>query len=146
MATPGVLTALADAVLVLHVAIAGFVVLGLALVLIGNAAGWRWVNDRRFRVAHLAAIGIVVAEAWLGIECPLTTLENALRTAAGGAGYGSGFIEHWLGRVLFYEAPAWVFVLAYSAFGLALIATWFRYPPRRSDDRPRRPLARTRRA
>jgi hypothetical protein len=57
---------LADAVLLLHFAVIVFVVCGLAAVLVGNAAGWRWVNDWWFRLAHLLAIGVVVVQSWLG--------------------------------------------------------------------------------
>jgi hypothetical protein len=42
-----------------------------------------------------------------------------------------GFIELWLHRLLFYTAPPWVFATAYSAFGLAVAAAWWRWPPRR---------------
>jgi hypothetical protein len=45
--------------------------------------------------------------------------------------YGTGFIEHWVQRILFYEAPAWVFVTAYSLFGLLVAVVWWRYPPER---------------
>ena len=48
--------------------------------------------------------------------------------------YTGGFVEHWLQRVLYYDAPAWVFTLAYSLFALAVLATWWRYPPRRNRD------------
>lgn len=126
--------ALADAVLVLHAAIVFFVVGGLVLVVLGNRLGWRWVNRWWFRLAHLGAIAVVVAESWLGITCPLTTLEAWLRTQAGsaeGPGAGQGFIEHWLQRLLFYTAPPWVFVLAYSAFFALVLAAWWRWPPRR---------------
>lgn len=122
---------LAGAVLVLHAAIVLFVVGGLVLVLAGNAAGWSWVNGWTFRLAHAAAIAIVVAQAWLGVDCPLTTLEMDLRAAAGRPVHAQGFIEHWLQRLLFYEAPSWVFVLLYSTFGLAVAAAWWRYPPGR---------------
>ena len=54
---------LADAVLALHVAIVLFVVGGLVLVIAGNFRGWRWVNRLWFRLAHLGAIAVVVAEA-----------------------------------------------------------------------------------
>lgn len=121
---------LADLVLVLHVAIVVFVVGGLVLVVVGNLRGWRWVNALWFRLAHLAAIAFVVAQAWLGMVCPLTTLEMWLRAKAGAAVYSGGFIEHWLQRVLYYDAPPWVFVLAYSVFGLLVLATWLVYPPR----------------
>ena|SRR5688572_33097275 len=123
---------LADAVLAGHVAIVVFVIGGLVLVVAGNLAGWRWVNRPWFRFAHLAAIGIVVAEAWFGVVCPLTTLEMALRERAGAPAYGGSFVAHWLQRLLYYDAPAWVFTLAYSLFGAAVAAAWWIWPPRRS--------------
>ena len=93
---------LADGVLTLHTLLVVFVVAGLALVLLGNRLGWRWVNNLAFRLSHLAVIGVVVAESWLGIECPLTTLEIWLRERAMQPTYTESFIEHWLGRLLFY--------------------------------------------
>jgi polyferredoxin len=121
---------LADLVLALHLLVALFVVGGLVLVLAGNLRGWRWVNTLWFRLAHLLAIGLVVSEAWLGIVCPLTSLENWLRTQARASAYEGGFIEHWLQRLLFYDAPSWVFTLGYTLFGLAVVASWWCFPPR----------------
>jgi hypothetical protein len=126
---------LADVVLSLHFAVVLFVVCGLVFIIAGNVRGWHWVNGPWFRVAHLVAIGFVVAEAWLGIICPLTTLEAWLRVKAGAAIYSISFIEHWLQRLLFYEAPSWVFVLGYSVFGLLVLATWWFFPPRSNDRR-----------
>jgi hypothetical protein len=123
---------LADLVLTVHFAIVVFVVGGLPLIVAGNLRGWRFIKGWSFRLAHLAAVVIVVAQAWLGVVCPLTTLENWLRAQAGQAVYDSSFIEHWLTRLLFYEAPAWVFIAAYTAFGLAVAAAWWRFPPGRS--------------
>lgn len=120
---------LADLVLALHVGVVLFVVGGLAAVVVGNLRGWRWVNDLRLRLAHLAAIAFVVAEAWFGLTCPLTTLEMALRRRAGGASYAGGFVEHWLQRLLYFDAPAWVFVVAYSLFGVLVVAAWWVFPP-----------------
>jgi len=54
---------LADAVLILHLAVVVFIVGGLVIIVAGNLRGWRWVNGLGFRVAHLTAIGVVVAEA-----------------------------------------------------------------------------------
>ena len=121
---------LANAVLVIHAGIAAFVVTGLLLVIVGNLEHWRWVNNAWFRIAHVAAIGIVVAESWLGFVCPLTNLEMWLRSRAGEASYGGGFIEHWLQQLLYYSAPPWVFVAAYTMFALAVLATWWYFPPR----------------
>jgi hypothetical protein len=122
--------ALADAVLLLHGAVVVFVVGGLLLIVVGNLRGWHWVNGAWLRLAHLAAILVVVAEAWFGVVCPLTTLEQALRLRAGDAGYGGGFIEHWVQRLIYYDLPGWVFVLGYTLFALAIVAAWWRWPPR----------------
>ena len=121
----------ADLLLVLHVLFVLFVVLGLVLVFAGGALGWRWVRNLRFRVAHLLAIGFVVAQAWLGAICPLTTWEMALRQAAGEATYGGSFIAHWLGELIYYDLPLWVFTLTYTAFAALVIAFFFIVPPRK---------------
>jgi polyferredoxin len=74
---------------------------------------------------------VVVLQAWLGELCPLTILESWLRVRAGQHGYPAGFIAHWLHRLLYWEAPLWVFGLAYSAFGALVLLAWWRWPPRR---------------
>jgi hypothetical protein len=122
--------ALADLVLALHVGVVAFVVGGLVLILLGNRLGWDWVNTLPFRVAHLAAIGFVAAEAWLGWVCPLTTLEMWLRERADAATYDGSFVEHWLQRLLYWEFEPWVFTLAYTLFALAVAAAWWWFPPR----------------
>ena len=122
---------LADGVLALHVGVVLFVVFGLVAVLVGNGLGWSWVNHLGFRLAHLAAIVVVVAQAWLGVICPLTTLEMWLRRRAGEGGYDGSFVEHWLQSLLYYDAPAWVFIALYTGFGLLVLASWWWFPPRR---------------
>jgi hypothetical protein len=123
---------LADAVLLLHFAVVVFVVGGLVFVVAGNLRGWRWVNGWSVRLAHLAAIAFVVAQTWLGQLCPLTTLESWLRIQAGSPSYAESFIEHWVQRIIFYEAPFWVFTLAYTVFGLLVVAAWWYFPPQRT--------------
>lgn len=120
---------LADLVLLLHVGVVLFVVAGLPLIVGGNLAGWRWVNGWWFRLAHLMAIGIVVAESWLGIACPLTTLEVWLRIQAGQTVQVESFIGYWLQRLLYYDLPPWVFVGGYTVFGLLVALAWWRFPP-----------------
>ncbi|MBC8057021.1 MAG: DUF2784 domain-containing protein [Rhizobiales bacterium] len=126
---------LADLVLALHVAVVLFVVGGLALILVGNLRGWRGVNRPWFRLLHLLSIGVVVAQAWFGAVCPLTTLESSLRVRARAAPYEAGFVEHWLQRLLYIEAPAWAFTLAYTLFGMAVAAVWWYFPPSFRRDR-----------
>lgn len=122
---------LADAVLLCHLAVVAFIVAGLAAIVVGNSRGWGWVNRWTFRLVHLVAIGVVVLQSWLGRVCPLTTLEAWLRAQAGQGTYGGSFVEHWVQRLLFYDAPAWAFTLAYTLFGLMVLVAWWRYPPRR---------------
>ena len=121
---------LANAVLALHVAVVVFIVGGLLFIIVGNLRAWRGVNALWFRAAHLAAIAVVIAEAWLGAICPLTTLEMWLRAEARSTTYAGSFIEHWLEHILYYAASAWVFALGYSLFGLAVLATWWYFPPK----------------
>jgi hypothetical protein len=130
---------LADAVLAAHLGLVAFVVAGLLAIVAGNTLHWRWVNRPGFRWTHLGAIGFIVLQSWLGATCPLTSLENWLRTQAGAPAYEASFIEHWVSRVLFYDAPGWVFTCIYSLFGLAVAASWWRWPPapRKGACRPR---------
>lgn len=122
---------LANAVLVLHVAIVLFIVVGEVLILVGHWRAWRWVRGWTFRLLHLGAIFVVVAEAWFGITCPLTSLETQLRQDAGVAGYEGDFIAHWLQRLLYWNAPPWAFTLVYSLFGALVAFTWRICPPTR---------------
>ena len=83
----------ADAVVLVHFAFIVFVALGALL-----AVRWRWVPW-----LHLPALmwGVVVETT--GRLCPLTDLENALRTRAGQSGYRGGFIEHYLLAIIYPE-------------------------------------------
>ena len=121
---------LADAVLLLHFAVVVFVVGGLVAVWVGNLRGWVWVNALVFRLTHLAAIGFVVIQSWLGKLCPLTVLEIWLREQGGQPAYAVSFIEHWVQRLLYHEAPFWVFTLVYTVFGLLVVLAWLLFPPR----------------
>ena len=121
----------ADAVLLLHSLFVAFVIVGLVLVFAGRALDWSWVRNWWFRVAHLAAIGVVVVQAWFGVICPLTTLEMTLRRQAGGATYAGTFISHWLESILYYRAPAWVFAASYTAFAALVVLSWVWVRPNR---------------
>ncbi len=125
---------LADLVLFTHFAIVVFVIGGLAVILIGNWLGWHWVNNWCFRVVHLAAIVIVVIQAWLGQLCPLTILESWLREQAGETVYTTSFISHWLRKLLYYDAPLWVFAIIYTLFAALVAAAWWYFPPTRRNE------------
>ena len=118
---------IADVILVLHFAIVVFIVGGLIAVWLGAGLGWRWVRNPWFRYAHLGAIAFVAGEALLGIACPLTIWEDLAR----GGLRAESFVGRWVRRLLFYQAPEWVFTAAYVAWALATLATLRLVPPRR---------------
>ncbi|MBB3192121.1 GNAT family N-acetyltransferase [Halomonas cerina] len=120
----------ADAILMVHAAFVVFVILGLALTLIGKRRAWQWVRNPWFRLTHLVAIGVVVLQAWLGALCPLTAWEMALREKAGDVVYTDSFIAYWLHRLLYYQAPAWLFLLVYTLFGGLVLLSWIWIRPR----------------
>ena len=78
--------ALADAVLVLHLAFILFVVLGGLLVLSYPRLAW-------LHVPVVAWGALIEFAGWI---CPLTPLEKQLRIQGGEAGYSGGFINHYL--------------------------------------------------
>ncbi len=121
----------ADALLILHTMLVGFVILGLVATFAGHFLQWRWVRNFWFRLSHLAVIAVVVLQSWLGVLCPLTSWEMALRAKAGEAGYEGSFIQHWLQSILYYSAPDWVFIVAYTVFGALVLASWFVVRPER---------------
>jgi hypothetical protein len=83
--------ALADLVVLVHLAFILFALFGGAL-----AFRWSWVPWLQLPAA---AWGVAVQLCrWL---CPLTPLENALRRASGAAGYSGGFVEHYLIPVIY---------------------------------------------
>ncbi len=121
---------LADTVVVVHFAYVVFVVVGFVLILLGIGLGWGWIRNFWFRLAHFAAIGLVVVEALGGVTCPLTTWEHQLRAAAGETVREGSFMGRLAHDLLFYEGPPWVFTLCYCLFGAAVLATLVFAPPR----------------
>ena len=117
---------IADAVLVFHFLVVVFIVGGLILTWVGAVFHWQWVRNRWFRYLHLAAIVFVALEALLGYACPLTVWEDALR----GGARPESFIGRWVARVLFYQAPEWVFATLYCSWAAATLVTLRIVPPR----------------
>jgi hypothetical protein len=86
--------ALADLVVLVHLAFIIFVVLGSGL-----ALRWRWIPW-----VHLPAVlWAALLEFW-GWICPLTPLETWLRRAGGASGYSGGFIGHYVVPIVYPAA------------------------------------------
>ncbi len=118
---------LADIVVFFHLCYMGYVVLGQLLILIGWPLGWKWIRNPWFRGTHLLMIAVVVVEALVDFECPLTTLEANLR--------GNTAEVSFTGRVLRSiqfagdNWPDYVNTTFYVA-GAIIVATIFLVPPR----------------
>ncbi len=120
---------LADATVVVHALLASFVVLGLLVVLVGRVAKWQWVRNFWFRSVHLGLIVTIVVFPLIGGLCPLTELENWLRTQSGGEAYPGSFIAHWVHELLFVEVSPQVIAVSYCLFGVAVLLTFVLVPP-----------------
>ncbi|BDY05987.1 DUF2784 domain-containing protein [Ferrimonas sp. YFM] len=81
----------ADAVLLIHLT---FILFALFGALLGLRQRWiLWL--------HLPAAIWAIVVGFMGWICPLTPLENFLRTAAGEQGYSGGFIEHYVLPIIY---------------------------------------------
>ena len=124
---PVVYRLLADAVVAVHLAFLGLVVLG------GFAAwAWRWVLPWHLLAAAYGALVVLV-----GWACPLTELELWLRERGGEPRYTGGFIDHYLTGVLYpADAKAQARVVAAAVVvlsWLALLASNPSPPPPRNS-------------
>ena len=84
---------LADALVLVHAAFIVFAVFGGLLAL--NHGAWVWL--------HLPTVAWAAAVVMMGWTCPLTPLEQSLRTAAGQSGYEGDFIEHYVLAAIYPE-------------------------------------------
>ncbi len=100
----------ADAVLLVHGAFILFAVFGALLAL-------RWRPVLWLQAPAFAWATFVMATARI---CPLTPLENALRQQAGEAGYGGGFIEHYLLAVIYPDGLTRSVQIALGGFVLLI--------------------------
>jgi hypothetical protein len=81
----------ANLVLLLHFAFVVLAVFGGLCVLISPR--WAW-----FHVPIVVWSSVVNLAGW---TCPLTPLENRFRASASGAGYEGGFVQHYIGSVVY---------------------------------------------
>ncbi len=83
--------ALADITFVVHLLFVIFVVFGGLLVVCWKRLAW----------LHLPALLWGVLLEWNAWICPLTPVENWLLRRAGVAGYGGGFVEHYIVPIIY---------------------------------------------
>lgn len=127
---------LADLLVYVHFLYVLFAVGGELLILLGwvlgAPRGLSFTRRRDLRFLHLGAVVLVAVEALVGVLCPLTDWEYALRRRAGQYVESEiPFMARLVRRVIFYDLPAWVFTGTYLLFAALVIATFLFYPPRR---------------
>jgi hypothetical protein len=121
---------IADLIVSIHFVYVISVVGGLFVIVLGGILRWRFIRNFWFRATHLAMILIVVFETIFGISCPLTDWEYELRIAAGQQNASSeSFIARLIQQLIFYDFPLIVFTIAYCLFGMAVLASWWVFPP-----------------
>ena len=103
--------ALADSVLVLHLAYLAFIPLGGLLAL-------RWP---RVVGAHLAAVLVGVVSITVGFDCPLTTWEQSLRRRGGQVPYRDGFVDHYLTGHVYPHGYDWAVQVL---FGVCIVVSY----------------------
>ncbi len=110
---------LADLVMAIHFAFTAFVVLG----------GLLAIRRPRLARVHLPFLAYGAAIEIFGWTCPLTPLEWDLRARAGEAGHAGGFLETYLGPVLYpadWERIRWLLAGGLVLFNLAVYAAVLR--------------------
>jgi hypothetical protein len=83
------------------------------------AGGFLVLRWRRLMLLHLPAAAWGALIEFQGWICPLTPLENWLRRRGGEAGYGGGFVEHYLLPLLY---PSGLTRTVQVVLGLLVIA------------------------
>jgi hypothetical protein len=116
---------LAQAVLVAHLAVIGFNVVGLIAIPLGAALGWAWVRVRWWRALHLASWAVVALQAVLGRACFLTDWQDALN----GSGARDPLVMRWINGVIYWPLPMWAFAAAYLVLFASALALWRIVPP-----------------
>jgi hypothetical protein len=134
----------ADLMVTLHGSYIAFVLVGQLLILIGMVLKWSWIRNPWFRLGHALAIFIVVGEAALNFECPLTTWEKHLRLQAGqpfplenkpNALAGSCWGQ-FLDSIIYFDAPVDALLPYYVGFAVIVVGTWLLAPPRMRRKKP----------
>jgi hypothetical protein len=109
---------LADVILAVHFIIIAFNVLGLLVIPIGAAAGWRIVRIAWLRLLHLGVLAVVAGQAIAGRACFLTIWQNDL---AGHSQAADPLIMTWINHLIYWKLPFWVFTVIYTSVFLYVL-------------------------
>ncbi len=107
---------MATFILILHLTVILFNVLGFPVALI--------TNHRRFRLIHAGVLGFVTLLMIVQIPCPLTVFEEILS----GESYEGSFLAEWLNRIIYMEwfTPRTVFIMDMVFAVVVFSSFWWR--------------------
>ncbi len=108
--------ALADVVVALHATFIAWIIFG------------AFLTRRRplLRGLHIASLVWGVLIELFPWPCPLTVAENWLQVRAGKAGYRSGFLLHYLDKLVYPDLPSRLLVAAAVLIGLINLVIYIR--------------------
>ena len=122
---------MADMVVAAHIGYFLFVVGGFLAILVGWRRGWEWIRNPWFRICHLAAVYIVIAEDVFQFECPLNTMEWNLRSSNVTPAEASSGVSFILNQLLRHTIPGEVLHVIYWSLGILLLLLLIAVPPSR---------------
>lgn len=128
--------ALANFVATLHLAYFLFIVGGFIGILAGARQSWPWIYNPWFRIAHLCAVLVVLAEDVFHFPCVLNVLETGLRAAPANAASDPGALSRVLDILLRHTIPGWFLDAMYWTLGALLLLLMFLLPPRFRRSQP----------
>jgi hypothetical protein len=123
-------TNLAVAVLIAHLVVIAFNVLGLIVIPLGGWLRWRFVRVRWWRLLHLGMLAVVALQALVGRACILTIMQETMV----GAETRTPLIVGFVNRVIYWPLPLWAFTAIYVLVCVYAAALWWIVPP---TSRPR---------
>lgn len=124
---------LADFILYFHLLYVLGVLVPIPLIALGFWHGWKWVRRPWLRNIHVGMILFVVFEVFVGMICPLTEWEAALRARSPGENlYPEGFMAAWISKILFSDFEPWVYVIMYITTALIIIDLYILVPPEKN--------------
>ena len=127
---PAFYSALAEAVLAVHLGVVLFNGFGLVVIPLGAWRRWAFIRVFWWRALHVAILALVAVQAVLDQVCFLTTWQAQLLRRAGESAAEAPLIARIVNRLLFWPLPLWVFALLYVAVGAAVLLLWWLVPPR----------------
>ena len=118
---------IADFILFIHLVIAIFISAGMVIFPIGGLLSWHWCKNFILRATHFGLIVVVFIETLIGVNCPLTVVENYLRAQD----THQSFIGSLMSNTLYWNMSEALFFHLYGICVVWVLILWILFPPSR---------------